>query len=84
MWACVCVCVCVCVRVSFIRSCWHGRMRAQCARTNVSAHVEVLHKSARVVCVLVDGRADPDVAVVAQDEAGAARQVVEVRLAALH
>lgn len=47
-------------------------------------HLQVLDESSSVVRVLIDGRGYPDVAIVADDDAGSTRQVVEMRLPPLH
>ena len=48
--------------------------------TSLCSHLQILFEAARVVGVFVDGRRDPHVAVVTEDDAGATRQVVEMGL----
>ena len=62
------------------------RQRRNYESIEISAcpYLQILYKSSGVVCVLVDGGADPEVAVITQDQAGPARQIVEVGLSPLH
>ena len=47
-------------------------------------YLQILHKSAGVVSVLIHNWRDPDVTVITQYDTSAARKIVEMRLPSLH